>query len=98
MKKRIEVMGMVKCGEKMVKRVLGFELDVEKFVEVGTGEKVRKMVMDYVRETGLFGKDMNNMKVELKCDEFLDVWRKRRKEILTEMKKKEKEKSETEAA
>lgn len=91
MKKRIEVMGVVNNGGNVVRKIVGFELDANDYVKVASGDKVKEMIKDYVKELKLFGiGDIE--KLNFQWNDFLEQWRKERRRYLDDQKKKSKEK------
>lgn len=77
MKKKIEVMGIMNDGEKNMRRMMSFELEVNDYVQYGTAEKVREMIRKYVRET----KIMNGCDAErltFLWDDFFAAWKEER--------------------
>lgn len=74
MKKKIEVMGIVKDGAKNARRMMSFELEVNDYVQYGTAEKVRDMIRKYVRETKILnGCDPDRL--TFLWDDFFAAWK-----------------------
>lgn len=74
MKKKIEVMGIIDAGEKKVRRMMSFELEVSDYTAVASVEKVREMIRKYVRETKIMN-GCDPERLTFLWDDFFAAWK-----------------------